>query len=125
MLIIKASKLDKHTCDRHKVIVVHNVEIVNNGVPDVHYDIAHGLPVVAVTCLRTLQTLHNFLVGVLVLTDDQSHVRGRVLDLLREILREHVVDLDDETQSNETFDDHGKLFRLTNGDLKNNLSEDR
>jgi hypothetical protein len=61
----------------------------------------------------------------LVLTDDQSHVRGRVLDLLGEILREHVIDLDDETQSNETLDDHGKLLRLTNGDLENDLGEDR
>ena len=125
MLIIKAGKLNKHTGDGHKVVIINDVEVVDDGIPDIDKDITQRLSIVTITCLRALESFEYLFVGVLVLTDDQSHVRSSVFDLLGEVLREHVVDLDNKSKSNKTLNDHTKLLSLTNGDLQNNLGEDR
>ena len=124
MLIIKASKLDHHAGDWHKVVVVNDVEVIDDCVPKVHQNIAQCLSIVPVARLGIIEPFEDLFEGVLIFSNDKSHVSGCVLNLLGEILREHIVNLDDESECDKTLNDHGELLGLTNGDLKNDFGKD-
>jgi hypothetical protein len=70
LLIIKASELDEDTCDWHEVIVVNDIKVVDDGVPDIDKHIAHSLSIVAITRLSARKSFENLLVCVLVLTNN-------------------------------------------------------
>ena len=59
------------------------------------------------------------------MANHQLHVISCVLDFLREVLSEHIVDFNDESEGDEGLDDHRKFFCLADGNLQDDFSVNR
>jgi hypothetical protein len=95
--IVERYELDNHNTDRHEVIVVNQIDIVERLVDQVNNYVPESLAVVGI-CVLVGQPSSNLLEGVLVLADLKSQITGSVLDFLREVLCKHVIDFDYESK---------------------------
>ena len=108
------------------VVVDDDVEVVQHCEPEGRQHVCNSAAVVGlILFLLFLESVPDFLEGILILADGQPQVTRCVLNLVREVLREHVVDLDDETQCHETLDDHGEGWGLTHCKYKHDFSAER
>lgn len=108
------------------VIVDDDIEIVQHRKPESRQHVRYGAAVVHFAfLLLSLDSVPDFLESVLVLSDCESKITSCVFDLIREVLWKHIINLDDETESNETLDNHGECRRLTHGKDKHKLCAKR
>jgi len=81
---------------------------------------SYGLSWLAPSDFNSLPNLPH---GVQIFSNHKCNLPGRCLDFIWEILGKHIVDLDYETKSNETLNDHCKLFSLADSQDEDNLCE--
>ena len=126
ILHIVTDELDYYDVKRHKVVVDDNIEIEDESVQDIYRTIDEGFPP-RNAFLRLNGFFHPFvdlLVSVLVFANDQSNILRNTLDFFGETIRELVVDIHHEHQSDKTFDDHDCIKGLTNGKDENHFCEE-
>jgi len=126
VLNVEHDELDEEAHEWEEVVVDHNVEIVDEVVPQVHQNVEEWLLPWdwCVLSFRFLYSLVDLLECVLIFANSELEVLWGTLDLLREVLWEHVINLDDETEGNEWFDNHTELKGLTDGKDKDTLCEE-
>lgn len=105
---IEGHELDGKASEWEEVVVYDNIEIIDEPVPNVHKEVHDGLwPVCSVSsCSWPLYSLDNLRESILILTNNKESIFSCVFDFIWEVFWEHIIDPDDETERDETFDDH-------------------
>jgi len=105
---IEGHELDAKASEWEEVVVYDNIHIIDSPVPNVHKKIHASLwPVCRLSSLSwPLYSLFNLSPSILILTNNKQKRWRCIFDFIWEVFWEHVIDPDDETERDETFDDH-------------------
>lgn len=118
--------MEERNADWEEVVIEDDVQVVQNHVQNVDYHVLEGsdpLDAILVELVVLFHSFENLAVSVLVLTNNQNSILSGGLDLFGEVLRKHVIDLDDKTECDETLDNHGRSWGLADGDDKSCFRE--